>query len=233
MRKSTKIAHAAACVDPSNLGPRQMVQVEGLVGPVPRQPNFVVVAELRLAVHDPDQPMLGRANNTNADRRQEVAAARRRPVLLGVALRGVAAVRVERLRHARQLAQRRALGLVRLVVGELQDPAAPRLRRDVAPMHGRPHLRRLTGHRERGARLPAPVVVHVAAHGRHVVADELRVRLRARPVVAVGGVEAAEGVRHRVVRRRRHPDVPQGRRPLPPLELREVIVPRPRPVRLI
>ena len=61
--KVKQIAHAAARPDPSNLGPRQMVQVEGLVGPVPRQPNFVVVAELRLAVHDPDHPMLGLAKN--------------------------------------------------------------------------------------------------------------------------------------------------------------------------
>ena len=52
--KVYKIARAAARGDPRNLGPRQMVQVEGPVGPVPRQPNFVVVAELRLAVHDPD-----------------------------------------------------------------------------------------------------------------------------------------------------------------------------------
>merc|ERR1711965_31178 len=80
--KVTKIAHVAARPDPSDLGPRQMVQVEGLVGPVPRQLNFVVVAELRLAVHDPDHPMLGLAKDESAEHRQDVAAARRRPVPL-------------------------------------------------------------------------------------------------------------------------------------------------------
>ena len=176
-----------------------MVQVEGLVGPVPRQLDFVVVAEPRLAVHDPDRPMLGRANNKNAEHRQDVAAARRRPVPLGGLLRGLTAVPVDRRRRALQLAQHLPPGLVRLFVGELQKPLAPPVGRDVAPMHGRPHLGRLTGHRERGARPTAPVVVHVAAHGRHVVADKLRVRPVARPVVAVGGVEAAEAARHRVV----------------------------------
>ena len=54
--KVYKIARAAARGDPRNLGPRQMVQVEGPIGPEPLQLNLVVLPVPRDAILDLGRP---------------------------------------------------------------------------------------------------------------------------------------------------------------------------------